>query len=318
MSLSLDLDDNTFSKILNASRHREVKTIEFLLPQYGSTLVDVNNKITQLLAKFDSFYGKNKKPPGLKIDFLTFINFIDGRAPFFNCLMDNCLAYYKSDELRKLHILNYPSILNLSRHLQIEELRITSKFNPSDEKFSLITNPSTTENKNIININGLKSLRSYEHNIDRETVSTAAYYTEEMFTRHNQPFDFSESLHLKTLFLPISPESSGDYKHFQGKNNLINFRDLESLHTDGRLLQGLDNFSLPELKQITVDLDSLDEEGQNEFLKSLQKTPSLSYINLLSIKVKVIDFSKFTQLKVFIFVSGHCKIILPAGSWNSI
>ena len=63
-------------------------------------------------------------------------------------------------------------------------------------------------------------------------------------------------------------------------------------------LQGLDNFSLPELKQITINLDSLDEEGQNKFLQSLQKTTSLSHINLLMVKVKILDFSKFTQLKV--------------------
>ena len=133
LSLSLNLDDNTFSRILNASRHREVKMIEFLLPQYDSTLVELNQKMTQLLAKLDRFYGKNKKPPGLRIDFLLFINFIEDRVPFFNCLIDNCLAYYKAGELRQLHLLNYPGTLNLSRHLQIEELLITSKFSRSDE-----------------------------------------------------------------------------------------------------------------------------------------------------------------------------------------
>lgn len=316
LSLPLNLDDNTLSRILNASRHREVKMIEFLLPQYNSTLVELNKEMTQLLAKLDSFYGKNKKPPGLKIYFLLFTNFIQGRVPVFNCLIDNCLAYYKTGELRKLHLLNYPGTLNLSRHLQIEELLITSTFSRSEEKFSLLTNPSIitnkNENKKIIDTNELTSLRSYEYNFDKETVSVAPYFTERNFTDPHA-FDFTASSSLKTLFLPLMAENSSEYKKFQGKNNLVNFRSLEFLHTDAICLQGLDNFLLPELKQITINLDSLDEEGQHKFLQSLQKSTSLNYISLLMVKVKILDFSKFTHLKVLNCISATCKIILPTG-----
>ncbi len=311
LSLSLNHDDHTFSRILNASRRREVKTIEFLLPPYNSTLLDVNIKITQLLAKLDSFYGKNKKPPGLKIDFLLFYGFTGGRAPVFNCLIDNFLRYYKSDELRHLYLLNYPGRLNLSGHLQIEKLHITSQFYGPDEIFSLITNPSIITDNKIIDINPLKSLQSYEYNIDKETISTAPFFTEEMLTIHNQVTDFRALSHLKTLFLPLFPQNLSDYK--QIPKNIINFLDLESLHIDGIFLQDLDNFSLPKLKQITINLDSLDEQGQNKFLQSLQKITSLSHINLLSIKVKVLDFSEFTQLKILNCASGSCKIILPEG-----
>ena len=87
------------------------------------------------------------------------------------------------------------------------------------KQFSLLTNPSVqtdnNENKKIIDINGLKSLRSYEYNIDKETISTAPYFTEKMVTDHSQAFDFSASFPLKTLFLPLISENILTINSFQ-------------------------------------------------------------------------------------------------------
>jgi hypothetical protein len=312
LSLSPDLDDDNFSRIMNASKCREVKMIEILLPQYDATLIDFEEKVFQLLSRLDRFYGKNKKPPGLRIDFKLFINFAEDRLISFQFLINNCLGHYKANELRQLHLLNYPGTLNLSSHLQIEELLITSKFS-NKAQFSLRTSEEFDKNgKKIINLNGLKSLRSFEYNIDKETISFSPYFTGKIVTVHSQEFDFNTLLSLKTLALPLIPEIDPDYKYSPGVNNLTRLKNLEFLHTDGRFLQGLDNFSLPELKQITVNLASLDKEEQNKFLQSLQKITSLSHITLLTIRAEIIDFSKFTQLKVFNCISALCKIILPS------
>ncbi len=131
--INVNWDDITIKSVLNASDNKQIRTIELDLPCGQNNLDKTESNIKKVIAHLDNYFGKNKRPPGLKFNF---INYFVTNSINFDSFMESVMMAYPAHLLSELTLLNYYGPLSyLFHYSNFKKLTLTPNYRVNPIEF---------------------------------------------------------------------------------------------------------------------------------------------------------------------------------------